>query len=351
MQFIWLLPSLAVATYFGATTGSWYLVAMSCASAIAWFAQAKVREIQNLDFNQPITLKSNAIWVGAKRLPKWRWLWRKEWDPYLHNYFESRSSRLDVPSFAKLTIDPEFRRPGRFCAWVGLDANQAAIKTDLIADGAHLLIVGPTGSGKSKLLQLALSSMLAGAQAGQVQFATFDFKGGATFAGNWLGKTVFSVSDLDETRLQRAMQSLEKELLSRESLLANNRCADFLALNAKRIHLPLLIVACDELTELLKQSRLALQTIETIAAKGRSLGVVLIATAQSLTGIPRAMLVNFRQRIALHGTDSIDLVQLGFSAVRKQIEPLGNMHHGGYWTSTRQNAIELRFPVDFNLEN
>jgi len=350
MQFIWLVPSLLVGGYFGSTTGNWYLVAMGAASALAWLAQARVRDIQQLDFKHPITVEGNRIWVGHKKLPKFRWLWRREWNPPMVAFFQNESSRQEDIGFSSLMADAGFRNPGRFKMWIGLDAQSQAIHSDLVEDGAHLLIVGPTGSGKSKWLQLALTSMQAGSHAGHYEFAAIDFKGGATFEGNWFRNLKFSINDLQPDRLQPAMQWLEAELKRRETLLTSHHCSDFTDLSTKSIVLPMMILLCDELPELLKQSRLALQTIETIAAKGRSLGVILIATSQSLTGIPRSILVNLRQRIALHGTDSVDLAQLGFQDLRNKVQALKSDHHGGHWLSTKRHELALRFPVDFVLE-
>lgn len=350
MQFIWLLPSLVVGGYFGSTTGNWYLAAMSAASAVAWFVQARVREIQQIDFKQPITLEGSQIWVGQKKLPKFRGFWRREWNRPLVQFFENRFITRDEISFSSLLADPGFRNPGRFKVWIGLDAESRPIHSDLIEDGAHILILGPTGSGKSRLLQLAITSMQAGSNAGQYEFAAVDFKGGSTFAGNWLGKLKFSINDLQPDQLQPAMHWLEAELKRRETLLAEQHRADFNDSRSKPANLPMLILVCDELPELLRQSRLALQTIETVSAKGRSLGVILMATTQSLTGIPRSILVNLRQRIALHGTDSIDLAQLGFQDLRNKAQAPNSTQHGGYWLSAKRNELALRFPVDFDLE-
>lgn len=350
MQLIWLLPSVIFGAYFGSTTGNWFMAAMSMASAMAWLLQARLRDIQNLDFNQPISIVGRDMWVGTKRLPKWRWLWRKEWNPHLVDYFQAQVKPESELSFQQLTGLASFRNPGRFKVWLGLTEQAEPILSHLIEDGAHLLIVGPTGAGKSKLLQLALCSLKSGQRSGFYDFGLIDFKGGSTFAGHWMGQVAFALDDLTPQQLPVAMHWLENEIARREELLAKHQCSDYLNLLAKKVRLPLFVVACDELPELLKQSRLALQTIESLAAKGRSLGMVLLATSQSLSGIPRSILVNLRQRVALTGTDSVDFVQLGFGNVRSKLALAPANHHVGYWLSAKRTEQVLRFPVDFNLE-
>jgi hypothetical protein len=57
---------------------------------------------------------------------------------------------------------------------------------------------------------------------------------------------------------------------------------------------------------------LAQDAITKIATKGRSLGVHLLLTTQSLVGLPREVLINLRSRLALSGTDDVEFMQLGF---------------------------------------
>jgi hypothetical protein len=69
-------------------------------------------------------------------------------------------------------------------------------------------------------------------------------------------------------------------------------------------------VLADELPAILTSHNLAPSAIEAIAARGRSLGVHLIATSQSLSGIPRSLITNLTLRLALGVTDPGDLVSL-----------------------------------------
>ncbi len=52
--------------------------------------------------------------------------------------------------------------------------------------------------------------------------------------------------------------------------------------------------------------------LTAVATRGRSLGIHLLVTSQSLVGVPRELLINLRNRLALAGTDEVELLQLGF---------------------------------------
>jgi hypothetical protein len=69
----------------------------------------------------------------------------------------------------------------------------------------------------------------------------------------------------------------------------------------------------DEFVAALASGPKALATIEDSAARGRSLGVHLVAATQSLSGVSRAMLTNLRARVAMSSSDPIDMVQLGIN--------------------------------------
>jgi hypothetical protein len=78
----------------------------------------------------------------------------------------------------------------------------------------------------------------------------------------------------------------------------------------ERIRPPSLVLVIDELQALLQVSTIQV-ALEDIAARGRSLGVHLLVSSQSLHGIPRSLLVNLGLRIAVGKPDPIDLAQLG----------------------------------------
>jgi hypothetical protein len=148
---------------------------------------------------------------------------------------------------------------------------------------------------------------LAGVKPGSIQLVLVDFKGGAALRGlNKHPAALTLVTDLDEGRHERFWLYLAGELKRRERLLAE---ASVSAIDAMP-NLSRLIVLADELPAIISSHPLAIGTLDAIAARGRSLGVHLIATSQSLSGIPRALITNLTMRFALGSVDPGDLISL-----------------------------------------
>jgi S-DNA-T family DNA segregation ATPase FtsK/SpoIIIE len=193
-------------------------------------------------------------------------------------------------------------------SWVGATATEE-LSLDFVRDGPHLIVVGPTGSGKSEFLRLILTSLSA---AQDFELALFDFKGGAaleSFASGSLGVA----TDLDQDKQRELFSLVAKELASRERLFASSKYSSIEQYVAAGNPLKRFVVVIDEFVAALSSSHQALVTIEDIAARGRSLGVHLIAATQSLAGVSRAMLTNLRARVVMSSADPIDMVQLGIN--------------------------------------
>jgi hypothetical protein len=172
-----------------------------------------------------------------------------------------------------------------------------------------LIVVGPTGSGKSEFLRLILTSLSA---AQDFELALFDFKGGAALE-SFASDSVGVATDLDQEKQRELFSLVAKELASRERLFANAKCSSIEQYVAAGDPLKRFVVVIDEFVAALSSSQKALVTIEDIAARGRSLGVHLIAATQSLAGVSRSMLTNLRARVVMSSADPIDMVQLGIN--------------------------------------
>lgn len=347
MQLIWVLPSLIFGAYMGISSGSWLLLAMAVLSSAVALWSIQLRRLQQIDFEQPIEFFENRFWVGSNRLPKYRFLWRREWNLSFYRYFEAiANAQKPSTPFADRS---EFANPGPLSCLLGYSGGQSLI-TSFISEGPHLLIVGPTGSGKSVLLKQILGSLASGSAFGEARFAFFDYKGAATF-GQLVGNRIdFSVSDLQPDASIAAHDWLNAEMSHREKTLHESHVDNFLYLPKVGKSLPALFVFVDELVALFRASKHAQATLESIVSRGRSLGIFLIAANQAVSGIPRVMQLNMRQRVALAGTDVVELNQLGLSVRSPAVQQNEQSALSGIWVGASNQCRGFIFRPDFNLE-
>jgi len=290
-----LLPSIVIGLVYALTNGNFLMLAFSVLSGVvAWFVS--LRKASPLD--GPLRLVGQRVWLGEHQLPK-------------HQIFWSRAQHQKVIELYKQQKNPnlsslvELRRDGwnpglRLGYLVGVDHSFH------IDEGAgHLLVIGPTGSGKSELIHLVLASL-----DDAVTVALADFKGGAVLTES--SHKTLCTSDLDPPETQQAFwASLVVELSAREQLLRSQGVANWG--DAERLGFAgaRLLVIVDEVVAAIRTGSAALDAITRIATKGRSLGMHLLVTTQSLVGLPREVLINLRSRLALAGTDDVELLQLG----------------------------------------
>lgn len=261
---------------------------------------------QPLRDDDEIKIVNGVVAVGFRKLPKATWLWSPELRTKVtlwalqENQLRVASLRASSRTIGNLAVQP---RDQGLSFFVGFCGSQELV-IDLVDDGPHAFICGPTGSGKSQFLMQMLYSLIETYDAERLNLFTLDFKGGATL-GSFGTRATASTTDLDENQ-QAVFEAISRELRRREELLQS--------LGASRVeqvaNLPRLVIAVDELAAVL-QIRGALEVLESVAARGRSLGVHLVATAQSTSGIPRSLLVNLGLRIAIGNVDALEQAQLG----------------------------------------
>ena len=235
----------------------------------------------------------NRIWLGEHRLPMSHSMW-------------SRETRAKVVRGLELSRTP---RPLGKLQLVSSKANSFLVGVDrrfCIDEGAgHLLVIGPTGSGKSELIHLVLASLSA-----NVEIAIADYKGGAVLTElSGVGRQTSDIESIDHQK--EFWNSLSEELVRREQWLRNHGVANWSKAEQLSFAEPRLLVVIDEVVAAIRNLPLANDVLTRIATKGRSLGVHLLVTSQSLIGIPREVLINLRARLALSGTDEVELMQLG----------------------------------------
>ena len=200
---------------------------------------------------------------------------------------------------------------GKLVAWLGTSQG-SVFELDLASEGPHVFIAGPTGSGKSQFLRLLLMSLTARYRESELVIYVADFKGSALLQGLPIGKWLAaSIDDLDTAEHQPFWNHLAIELERRELEIKNAQSTEF-DLNIFGNRRLLLVV--DEVAAACRSSAKAADVLAAVAARGRSLGVTLLAASQGMSGVPRELLLNLRLRIALAGTDQVELVQLGGQA-------------------------------------
>lgn len=153
---------------------------------------------------------------------------------------------------------------------------------------SHGLVAGMTGSGKSELLISWLLSIACNYHPEDVSFVVIDYKGGSTaYALEKLPHVCGIITDIG-SGIDRCMQSLEYELRRREDIFASVGAKDIKEY-IKGHHkgefqeaVPRLLIVFDEFKELIKERPVVKKMVDSIAAKGSSLGVHLILATQSL---------------------------------------------------------------------
>lgn len=179
---------------------------------------------------------------------------------------------------------------------------------DLDDDGPHGLIAGTTGSGKSELLRTLIASMAMHTDPEHLSFALVDYKGGGALDEcARLPHVVGLVTDLDEQLGERALRCMEAELRHREHALRDvglGHVRDYQRLrDGERPDLepmPRLVLVIDEFATLVKALPDFVDSLVSIAQRGRSLGMHLIMATQRPAGsVNDAIKNNVKLRIAL----------------------------------------------------
>lgn len=189
-------------------------------------------------------------------------------------------------------------------AAIGVSAGEPVV-VDLVADGPHAVVVGVTGSGKSELLTTWMVAMCRTRTPQELALLLVDFKGGRTFdALAGLPHVTGVLTDLDETRALRAVESLRAEIRHRERVLAREGARD---IDEAGADLARLVIVVDEYAALVAARPELHDLFADIAARGRALGMHLVLASQRAAGAFRdGVLANAPLRIAFRVTDAAD---------------------------------------------
>lgn len=336
MQLIWLLPSLGFSLVLGFISGQWLMAAFSLTTVLAVAMGFLVKQNQTAVTDaDEIHWGLSRVAIGNRKLPRLTFFWKPEHRKRLTDQVlaENRMRLAQLSSRSRLArglgVQPLQNCLRYFSGFIG---NQE-LEIDLVAQGPHAFICGPTGSGKSQYLTLLLGSLRETYVPAELQLVTIDFKGGATLNSF---DAIAATTDLAENHAQ-VFEFIRSLLSEREQKLATVGVSRIEELpGSSRV-----IVAVDELAAVL-QVRGALEALEAVAARGRSLGVHLVATAQSTAGISRSLLVNLGLRVATGNVDPLELAQLGF-------KPSANPKAHAEMFNARLLASDLAIDFSFPL--
>ena len=235
---------------------------------------------------------------------------------------------------------------------------------------SHGLVAGMTGSGKSELLISWLLSIACNYHPEDVSFVVIDYKGGSTaYALEKLPHVCGIITDVG-SGIDRCMQSLEYELRRREDIFASVGAKDIKEY-IKGHHkgefqeaVPRLLIVFDEFKELIKERPVVKKMVDSIAAKGSSLGVHLILATQSPADAVDEGTWNNTQyqicmkvqnaaasKVMIHEPDAAMITQAGRAYVRvgtsEKAETFALIQSAGsgapYRENKEQGALEVRY--------
>ena len=322
MQFLWIIPSVGYGIFLVATTGQWFGLVFGGLSLVSLLvAQIFKNRTMPVPKDQPVHFDGNRFAIGSRVLPRWETFWKSEWVEQVYQALAEKVLRnqASIRLAAKLqgSLAPLNSLSGQLTFWLGFDGTES-IELAMDSSGGHAILVGPTGSGKSQLLTSMLVSACQGYPAKDLRLILLDFKGGSALAPFAKTPWCFGFATNLTDNAQELVAQARQEISARQLLLSANRVSRLQDLKPD-LKPPILLLVVDELQAVLQLAGMPTD-LEDIAARGRSLGVHLLVTAQSLNGVPRALLANLGLRIAIGKPDPIDLAQLG---IARHAEPPG----------------------------
>lgn len=217
---------------------------------------------------------------------------------------------------------------------VGIEEDGSLFVLDLHEKrhGPHGLVAGMTGSGKSEFIITYILSMAVNYHPDEVAFVLIDYKGGGLAGafdnaetGIRLPHLVGTITNLDGASIHRSLQSIESELLRRQTVFSkikgiiNEGTMDIYEYQklyrAGKVSEPMphLFIISDEFAELKQQQPEFMSKLISAARIGRSLGIHLILATQKPSGVVDDQIrSNSKFRVCLRvqeRSDSMDMLK------------------------------------------
>lgn len=326
--------------------GQWSAAVFSFGSVLV-FALVLVLRLRKVTIQEhdQVHFATRRVAIGNQVLGRWAIFWKPEirervWQAALRDVATAQA-QLEIADLKRKSM-PALNASKAGLSFLAGFVEGNAIDFDLAKLGPHALVIGATGTGKSQFLRHLLTSVQSSYGTDAALTYLIDYKGGAGLRqfSTYSNCQAFS-TDLDQNLIEVLDQVLE-QMRSRQLALAQDQVA-----NWRRI-----LVVVDEFGAALAVPN-ALAKFEAILARGRSLGVHLVAAHQSTAGIPRQLMVNFALRLALGRIDAVDAAQLGFGALRKSPnQPLKSSQLISAQVLTNDSQFELFFVApDLPLPN
>jgi S-DNA-T family DNA segregation ATPase FtsK/SpoIIIE len=289
MQALFLLPSLIYAAVFAIQGNNpWMMVATFVSTLLALVVRWRINLRGVPNEQTSFRLEGDRVWLDDRRLSRSALFWTRAENKFV---FEQVSALLAESSSVRgQYVGSHFELQSDSLDFV-LGFNSQLVIRNLRRDGPHTILVGPTGAGKTVLLNQMLSTLI---RFSRIELLLLDFKGGTGLARFKIHSSEFATDhDVDAASrlLEGALQELERRELSAAAT-------------------PLLLVI-DELAHLLAKLPRSIDALNAIAARGRAFGIYLLLTNQNLVGVPRSLMSNVRLRILVGDADPVDAAMLG----------------------------------------